>query len=120
MEPNTQKLIHAFEALADLGQEIANTCGFTDMVRTSLHQLLGTLAIRRGAVLACVPDSDELQCLALWGLGDGFPVQLNVNGLEREQFPGAALSYVAKDCNSRFADFLGRHRTELQMHRLDL
>ena len=120
METNTPKLIHAFEALADLGQEIASTGGFTEMVRTSLHQLLGTLAIRRGAVLACVPGSDKLQCLALWGLGDGFPVHLNVTGREREQFPGAGLCYLAKECNSRFTDFLGRHRTELQMHRLDL
>ena len=120
METNTRKLIHAFEALADLGQEIASAGGFTDMVRTSLHQLLGTLAIRRGAVLACVPGSDQLQCLALRGLGDEVPVQLNVTAREREQLLGAGLCYVAQDCNSRFSDFLIRHQKELQTHRLDL
>ena len=69
MEPSTQKLIHTFGALADLGQEIAGTGDFTEMVRTSLHLLLGTLALRRGAVAECV-DAGALSCVALWGLGD--------------------------------------------------
>src|ERR671934_250935 len=53
MEPSTHKLIHTFGALADLGQEIAGTGDFTEMVRTSMHLLLGTLALRRGAVVEC-------------------------------------------------------------------
>ena len=53
MEPSTQKLIHTFGALADLGQEIAGTGDFNEMVRTSMHLLLGTLALRRGAVVEC-------------------------------------------------------------------
>ena len=48
MEPSTHKLIHTFGALADLGQEIAGTGDFSEMVRTSMHLLLGTLALRRG------------------------------------------------------------------------
>ena len=50
METNTQRLIHAFSALADLGQEIADAGDFEDMLRNSFHLLLGSLAIRRGAV----------------------------------------------------------------------
>jgi hypothetical protein len=69
MEPSTQKLIHTFGALADLGQEIAGTGDFTEMVRTSLHLLLGTLALRRGAVAECV-DEGSFRCVAVWGLGD--------------------------------------------------
>ena len=42
MELSTQKLIHTFGALADLGQEIAGRGDFTEMVRTSMHLLLGT------------------------------------------------------------------------------
>lgn len=120
MEANTQKLIHAFEALADLGQEIASADGFNDMVRTSLHVLLGTLAIRRGAVMACTPGSDTLECLALWGLGDGFPIQLTVTPHEREQFSGAGLCHVGHNCNSAFSAFINRHQEELQVNRLDL
>ena len=50
METNTQRLLHTFAALADLGQEIADTGDFEEMLRTSFHLLLGSLAIRRGAV----------------------------------------------------------------------
>ena len=50
MQESTHKLVHTFAALADLGQEIADTSDFEEMVRASLHLLLGTLAIRRGAV----------------------------------------------------------------------
>jgi HD-GYP domain-containing protein (c-di-GMP phosphodiesterase class II) len=68
MESNTHKLIHSFGALADLGQEIADSGDFMEMVRTSLHLLLGTLAIRRGAVLECPLHLDTTNCLATWGL----------------------------------------------------
>ena len=69
MEPSTQKLIHTFGALADLGQEIAGTGDFTEMVRTSMHLLLGTLALRRGAVVEC-SGAGPLRCVAIWGIGD--------------------------------------------------
>jgi len=120
MESNTEKLVHAFGALADLGQEIASEGGFSEMVRTSLHVLLGTLAIRRGAVMACTPGSDALECIALWGLGDGFPIQLTVTAPEREQFLGAGLCRVTQNDNSSFSHFLNRHQTELQNSRLEL
>ena len=45
MDSTSQRLVHSFGALADLGQEIANPNEFHEMVRTSLHLLLGTLAI---------------------------------------------------------------------------
>jgi hypothetical protein len=44
------KLIHAFSALASLGEEIAESRDFDDMVRSTLHVVLGALGIRRGAV----------------------------------------------------------------------
>jgi HD-GYP domain-containing protein (c-di-GMP phosphodiesterase class II) len=69
MESSTQKLIHTFGALADLGQEVANTSDFGEMVRTSMHLLLGTLALRRGAVVECV-ESGSLSCVANWGLDE--------------------------------------------------
>ena len=50
METNNQRLLHTFAALADLGQEIANTADFEEMLRSSFHLLLGSVAIRRGAV----------------------------------------------------------------------
>ena len=84
MEPSTQKLIHTFGALADLGQEIASTGDFTEMVRTSLHLLLGTLALRRGAVAECV-DAGSLSCVAVWGLSDGVLREFVINEAEKDQ-----------------------------------
>src|SRR6185369_4351014 len=72
MESNTQKLIHSFGALADLGQEIADSGDFMEMVRTSLHLLLGTLAIRRGAVLEVPAHLERTNCLATWGLSPDY------------------------------------------------
>src|ERR671930_307082 len=85
MEPSTQKLIHTFGALADLGQEIAGTGDFNEMVRTSMHMLLGTLALRRGAVVECTAGG-PLRCAALWGLSDQLFEGFEINDEEKQSF----------------------------------
>ena len=89
MEPSTQKLIHTFGALADLGQEIAGTGEFAEMVRTSLHLLLGTLALRRGAVAECI-DAGSLRCVAVWGLGEDVMREWTITDPERQELLDAA------------------------------
>jgi HD-GYP domain-containing protein (c-di-GMP phosphodiesterase class II) len=84
MEPNTQKLIHSFGALADLGQEIADSGDFMKMVRTSLLLLLGTLAIRRGAILECPAHLDRTNCLATWGLSPDYGVEFLIDAATKE------------------------------------
>src|SRR5207245_7215783 len=69
MEPNTQRLLHTFSALADLGQEIANTADFEEMLRASFHLLLGSLTIRRGAVAEDDREREQLRFVAARGLG---------------------------------------------------
>ena len=90
MEPNTQKLIHSFGALADLGQEVADAGDFMEMVRTSLHLLLGTLAIRRGAIIECpthlLPEDKSTNLLAVWGLGEDYQPHFDVADADRETF----------------------------------
>jgi HD-GYP domain-containing protein (c-di-GMP phosphodiesterase class II) len=70
METNTQRLLHTFAALADLGQEIADTGDFEEMLRASFHLLLGSLAIRRGAVGEYDRERSELRLIASRGLGE--------------------------------------------------
>jgi HD-GYP domain-containing protein (c-di-GMP phosphodiesterase class II) len=70
METNTQRLLHTFAALADLGQEIADTGDFEEMLRASFHLLLGSLAIRRGAVGEYDRERSELRLIAARGLGE--------------------------------------------------
>ena len=67
MHQSNQQLIHTFGALSDLGQEVANTGDFKEMVQTSMHLLLGTLALRRGAVLE-FGAAGSLNCVAVWGV----------------------------------------------------
>jgi GAF domain-containing protein len=90
MEPSTQKLIHTFGALADLGQEVANTGDFNEMVRTSLHLLLGTLALRRGAVAEC-NQVGTLGCVAIWGLNNTLLEQFSVRDEEKRTLLAAEI-----------------------------
>ena len=71
METNTQRLLHTFAALADLGQEITGTSDFEEMIRSSFHLLLGSLAIRRGAVAEYDREKDRLRIATSRGFGEG-------------------------------------------------
>jgi HD domain-containing protein len=142
MEPTTQKLIHSFGALADLGQEIADSGDFIEMVRTSLHLLLGTLAIRRGAVVECprhlLPEDKSTNLLAVWGLGDDYQPHFNVEESDREAFlssvepalhvnsdfkaQGGRLEggIVPRDQEPAALGFLTRYKTELSAQGIEL
>jgi hypothetical protein len=63
------KLIHSFGALADLGQEIVNRNTFQETIRTSLHLMLGSLAIMRGGVAGYSRYEHEFYMLSTRGLG---------------------------------------------------
>jgi HD-GYP domain-containing protein (c-di-GMP phosphodiesterase class II) len=118
MEPSTQKLIHTFGALADLGQEIAGTGDFSEMVRTSMHLLLGTLALRRGAVVECSGDG-PLRCVALWGLGDQMLSGFELDEDQKKAFleSDAAQSLVR---NSSTNGFLNKYRDTLGENGIEL
>ncbi|HSE19698.1 MAG TPA: HD domain-containing phosphohydrolase [Pyrinomonadaceae bacterium] len=117
MEPSTQKLIHTFGALADLGQEIAGTGDFTEMVRTSMHLLLGTLALRRGAVVEC-SGPGPLHCVAIWGLGDQALRGFAIDEAEMESFLGCEIteSLVRNTSNV----FLTRYHDKLVSEGIEL
>src|ERR1043166_2347417 len=68
METNNQRLLHTFAALADLGEQIANTADFEEMLRSSFHLLLGSVAIRRGAVAQYDRQRDTLRIVSSRGL----------------------------------------------------
>ena len=70
MDTNTQRLIHTFSTLADLGQEIADAGDFEDMLRNSFHLLLGSMAIRRGGVAEYDREAGQLRLVAVRGLGE--------------------------------------------------
>src|SRR5688500_19238874 len=86
MKDNENKLIYTFGALAELGQEITNRQSFQEMMRTSLHLLLGSLAIMRGGVARYSRYAHELNMLTMRGLGDEFPLGLSLCCEDERQF----------------------------------
>jgi HD-GYP domain-containing protein (c-di-GMP phosphodiesterase class II) len=119
MEPSKQKLIHTFGALADLGQEIAGTGDFTEMVRTSMHLLLGTLALRRGAVVECSGDG-SLRCVALWGLSDQSLSGFELSDTEKQAFLGCnAVDALVKNTATTNGFFI-RYRDQLSEQGIEL
>lgn len=83
---NQQKLIHTFGALAELGYEVAHKQNFQEMIRTSLHLLLGSLAIMRGGVARYSRFGHELNMLVMRGLGEDFPLSLSLCYEDERQF----------------------------------
>ena len=119
MEPSTQKLIHTFGALADLGQEIAGTGDFNEMVRTSMHLLLGTLALRRGAVAEC-SGPGPLRCVSIWGLGDQLLNGVEINEAEMNAFLSGQVADSLVSNTSTSNPFLGRYREKLAAEGIEL
>jgi HD-GYP domain-containing protein (c-di-GMP phosphodiesterase class II) len=119
MEPSTQKLIHTFGALADLGQEIAGRGDFNEMVRTSMHLLLGTLALRRGAVVECIV-AGELRCVAIWGLEPEIFTEFVLEDSDKQQFltGGAAEFLTSNEASPN--NFVSRYREQLRAQEIDL
>jgi HD domain len=113
MEITTQKLIHTFGSLADLGQEVADTGDFSEMVRTSLHLLLGTLALRRGGVVECAIDG-SLDCVATWGLEEPLGAEFTIDEKEKTLFLNGGPSAFLLENRESSNEFLDRYRAILK------
>jgi HD-GYP domain-containing protein (c-di-GMP phosphodiesterase class II) len=94
MAEHDHKLIHAFGALAELGQEITNKNNFQETIRTSLHLISGALGIMRGAVARYSRFAHELNMMAVRGLGDDFPLSLSLTPEDERQFLTNGLSPI--------------------------
>ena len=97
MELPTQKLVHTFGALADLGQEITDSSDVGEMVLTSLHLLLGALGIRGGAILEHPADNPVLNLVAGRGISDGFAQPLAIPEDARDGLLTTGLSALSPD-----------------------
>jgi HD-GYP domain-containing protein (c-di-GMP phosphodiesterase class II) len=86
MIADKNKLIHAFGALAELGQEITVRAGFPETMRTSLHLISGSLGIMRGGITKFSRFAHELNMVAARGLGDEFPLAMSLCEEDERQF----------------------------------
>jgi HD-GYP domain-containing protein (c-di-GMP phosphodiesterase class II) len=80
------KLIHAFGALAELGQEITVRSSFPETMRTSLHLISGSLGIMRGGIAKYSRFAHEINLVAARGLGDEFPLAMSLCDEDERQF----------------------------------
>src|SRR5713226_5927244 len=118
METNTQRLIHTFATLADLGQEIANTADFEEMLRASFHLLLGSLAIRRGAVAEYDREREQLRFVAARGLDQDLALPLGHD--HARQLAGLGLALSLDDATKEAQRFLEDYQTSLASVEIDL
>lgn len=114
-----QKLIHTFSALADIGQEVTNKNNFQEMIRTSLHLLLGSLAIMRGGVARYSRFGHELNFLAVRGLGDDFPLSASLEMSDEKEFLEAGMTDIEVS-QSKMLVFFQRYQRILELKRIEL
>src|SRR5712672_572493 len=120
METNTQRLLHTFAALADLGQEIADTGDFEEMLRASFHLLLGSLAIRRGAVGEYDQDLGQLRLIAARGLGESQNLLLPFSSAQARELAGLGSSLSLDESMGRAETFLEGHRDAFPSTQINL
>ena len=63
-----KKLFYIFSTLSELGEEVTSARNFQLTIRTSLHMILGTLSIARGAIFSRHENKKLLDLLAYKGL----------------------------------------------------
>jgi HD-GYP domain-containing protein (c-di-GMP phosphodiesterase class II) len=118
METNTQRLLHTFAALADLGQEIADTGDFEEMLRNSFHLLLGSLAIRRGAVGEYDPQTGAVELVAIRGLSD--VSHFSLSGDQARQLVGLGSKLSLRDAEAQAQRFQEDHHEAFAVDEIDL
>ena len=98
MKLELRKMMHNLGALTDLGAEISSTHNFNEVIRASLHTLLGTLAIPKGAVTRFTQRPRQLKVIASRGLSGslGQKVLLRRSDVEELQSLGRPIDLAAE------------------------
>lgn len=116
-----RKLLHNFAALADLGQEIAETNNFQDMVRASLHLLLGALAIRRGALAEYREEDRTMEFASQRGISSGALSALHLTDAEVEELQSQRICKVTPTNPTLTpTHFVSQHRNLLEAVGIDV
>ena len=89
------------------------------MVRTSMHLLLGTLALRRGAVSECI-DAGELRCVAIWGVGEKLFTEFSITEAEKAEFLTHDTADFLVSTSSSSTAFVERYRERLTEEGIEL
>jgi putative nucleotidyltransferase with HDIG domain len=85
MKLTVRKLLHNLGSLSELGAEISSTHNFEEVTRASLHTLLGTLAIPRGAIARFSNRPRQLKIVAAKGLAGAVGQKISLGRDEAER-----------------------------------
>jgi HD domain len=120
-EAPLQKLLHTFAALADLGQEIADTSDFREKMRTALHLVQGSLGIMRGALAEFDAEDQTLKFVAARGMGAENPADIPLTSQEVTDLVGLGICGLARnDETLDSVSFIKRRYALLDSLRVDL
>jgi HD-GYP domain-containing protein (c-di-GMP phosphodiesterase class II) len=120
-EAPLQKLLHTFAALADLGQEIADTTDFQEKMRTALHLVQGSLGIMRGALAEFDSEEHLLRFIAARGMGDGNPADVALTSQEVSDLIQLGICGVTRDDETLAVNhFVEQRQNLLDSLRVDL
>src|SRR2546423_3849539 len=123
MEKGTplQKLLHTFAALADLGQEIADTHDFDEKMRAALHLVQGSLGIMRCALALFDSEKQALSFIAARGMGQTSPADLELNTQEVSELLALGICALTNhDDKQSGIDFLKHNQRLFDSLRADL
>jgi HD-GYP domain-containing protein (c-di-GMP phosphodiesterase class II) len=84
-----------------------------------MHMLLGTLALRRGAVVECTADG-PLRCAALWGLSDQMFDGFEIHSAEKESFFEDHVNELLVRNSAVSNSFITRHHDKLTAEGIEL
>jgi HD-GYP domain-containing protein (c-di-GMP phosphodiesterase class II) len=114
-----RKIIHAFGALAELGQEVVNKKSFQETIRTSLHLISGAVGIMRGGIARYSRFAHELNMLAVRALGDDFPLTMNLTPEDERQFLTAGMTPIEVS-QAQVLPFFQVYNSSFEGRRLEL
>jgi putative nucleotidyltransferase with HDIG domain len=120
MNLTLRKMLHNVGALTDLAAEISSTHNFEEVARTSLHTLLGALAIPRGALARYTTRPRQLKIMAAKGLAGAVGQRIAIDRDEAERLTTRALPIFTQSENDGLAMFVERNRDTLTRMRASI
>jgi putative nucleotidyltransferase with HDIG domain len=109
MDLTLRKMLHNFSALTDLAAEISSTHNFEEVVRASLHTLLGALAIPRGAIARYAAKPRQLKIVAAKGLAGAVGQRIALDRDEVEHLTTRTRPIVINGDNNGLTQFVERN-----------
>jgi len=109
MQLTLRKLMHNLKALTEIGAEITSNHDFEEVVRASLHTMLGTLAIPKGAIAESVARPRHLKVIAAKGLSTALGLKIAINRNEANRLVHRTKPITIGADHTGLSDFIRRN-----------